>query len=70
MALERGRQLEIAVSVVTVLAFVAVILLIGVVFGGSGLSEIGGYALVAAIGVFVLSMAGGGIWLARTLKAE
>jgi anaerobic C4-dicarboxylate transporter len=54
---------KIAVSVVAVAAFVLIILWIGASFGGNALSATGGLALVGSIVLFILVMAGVGVWL-------
>ena len=65
MEMERETVLEIAVSVGAVGVFVAIIVGIGVTYGGRGLSSQGGVALLAAIAGFVLLMTGVGFFLAR-----
>ncbi|MFC6837117.1 DUF7472 family protein [Halomarina ordinaria] len=65
MALEREALLEIAVSIVAVGLFIAVIVGIGVTYNGStGLSNEGAIALIASIGGFVLVMSLVGYFLA------
>jgi hypothetical protein len=56
---------KIGLSVVAVVAFVLLVLWIGVSFNDGGLSSTGGLALVAGIVAFILLMAGVGVWLAR-----
>lgn len=70
MALERGRQLEIVVSVSVVVFFVVLIIAIGQLFNTGEMSPTGGFALVAAIAVFVLAMAAAGVGLAYRLNDE
>lgn len=70
MAMERGRQLEIAVSVSVVALFVLLIVLIGRAFNTGQMSPTGGLALVGAIAAFVLVMAAVGIGLAYWLNEE
>ena len=64
MEIERETMLEIAVSVGAVVVFVALIIGIGVTYGGRGLSSQGGVALLAAMAAFVFLMAGIGYFLA------
>ncbi|PSQ11453.1 hypothetical protein BRC93_05580 [Halobacteriales archaeon QS_5_70_15] len=64
MEIERETLLEIAVSVGAVVFFVAVIVGIGVAYGGRVLSDQGGLALLAAIAGFVLLMTGIGYFFA------
>jgi hypothetical protein len=64
MEIERETMLEIAVSVGAVVVFVALIIGIGVTYGGRGLSSQGGVALLAAMAAFVFLMTGIGYFLA------
>jgi hypothetical protein len=64
MDLDDEARRQIAVSVVAVGFFVALILGIGVAFSNSGLGATGGLALVGAIVLFILVMAGVGLFLA------
>jgi hypothetical protein len=64
MEIERETMLEIAVSVGAVVVFVALIIGIGVTYGGRGLSSQGGVALLAAMAGFVFLMTGIGYFLA------
>jgi hypothetical protein len=64
MEIERETMLEIAVSVGAVVVFVALIIGIGVAYGGRGLSSQGGVALLAAMAGFVFLMTGIGYFLA------
>ena len=70
MDIERGRLIEIIVSVSVVGLFVAVLIGIGFRYNAGEMSPDGGLALIAAIGVFVLIMAGVGIALAYYLNPE
>ena len=66
MELEEGMVQKIAVSVVAVSFFVALVVGIGVMYGGSaGFGATAGLALVGSIVLFILLMAVVGIWLAR-----
>lgn len=56
MATERETVLEIAVSVVSVGLFIAVIVGIGSAYNSDGLTSEGALALIGAIGGFVLLM--------------
>jgi hypothetical protein len=64
MEIERETMLEIVVSVGAVLLFVVVMVGIGTAYGGRGLSDEGGVALLAAIAGFVLLMTGVGYFFA------
>lgn len=64
MEIERETVLEIVVSVGAVLVFVAVMIGIGVTYGGRGMTSQGGVALLAAIAGFILLMTGIGYFLA------
>ena len=70
MELERARILEILLSVSVVGLFVALMLGIGSRYNTGSMSEAGGMALVAAIVVFLLVMAGMGVVLAYRLNEE
>ena len=61
--LEEGMVKKIVVSVVTVAVFVGLILFIGVNYNDGGLGNTGGLALVATIALFILVMAGVGVYL-------
>ncbi|MFC5365432.1 DUF7472 family protein [Salinirubrum litoreum] len=63
MDLDEEARRQIAVSVVAVGFFVALILGIGVVFANSGLGSTGGLALVGAIVLFIFVMAAVGVFL-------
>jgi hypothetical protein len=63
MDLEEGMVKKIVVSVVTVAVFVGLILFIGVTYNDGGLGSTGGIALVATIALFILVMAGVGVFL-------
>ncbi|WP_435067820.1 DUF7472 family protein [Haloplanus sp. C73] len=64
MELEEGMVRKIAISVGAVGLFVALVLGIGTTFNDGGLGSTGGLALVGSIVVFILVMAGVGIFLA------
>ena len=64
MEIERETVLEVAVSIGAVVVFVALIIGIGVTYGGRGLSSQGGVALLVAIAGFVLLMTAIGYFLA------
>lgn len=70
MAIERGRLIEIVVSIAAVGGFVAVLIAIGLQFNREGLSADGGLALLAAITVFILIMAAVGYGLANMSLEE
>jgi len=63
MDLDEEARRQIAVSVVAVGFFVALILGIGAAFANSGLGATGGLALVGAIVLFIFVMAGVGLFL-------
>ena len=65
MDIDEEMRPKIALSVGAVILLVIVFLVIGVTFGGSGLSATGGYALVGALVGFVLLMGLVGVYLAR-----
>lgn len=66
MEIDEEMRRKIVVSFVTVGLLVAAFIAIGATYGGEGLSEAGGYALIGAIAAFVLVMAGAGLYLARS----
>lgn len=70
MDLERGRVIEIVVSVAAVVTFVAVLIAIGFYFDQAALNADGGLALVGAIAAFIVLMGGVGVFLAYTLNDE
>lgn len=66
MDVERETVVEVAVSMVTVGLFVALIVGVGMLYStDGGFTETGALALVGAIVLFVLVMAGVGIGLSR-----
>ncbi|MFB6107638.1 MAG: hypothetical protein ABEJ82_02205 [Haloplanus sp.] len=65
MELEEGMVQKIIVSVAAVGVYVALILGIGVVYDHEGFGSAGGLALVGSIALFVLVMAGVGLFLSR-----
>lgn len=67
MDVERETVVEIVVAVGTVGLFVALIVGVGIAYGGTenALTETGALALVGAIVLFVLVMAGVGVGLSR-----
>jgi hypothetical protein len=62
MDIEREALIEVIVSSITVAAFVALVVWIGVTF--PTLAGTGGLALVGAIVAFILGIGGVGYWLA------
>jgi len=64
MELEEGMVRKIAISVGAVGLFVALVAGIGITFNDGGMGSTGGLALVGTIVVFILVMAGVGIFLA------
>ncbi|MFC6731372.1 MULTISPECIES: hypothetical protein [unclassified Haladaptatus] len=65
MELERDALVEIVVSTVAVVLFVAVVVAVGATYTRDSLSSQGALALVGTIVGFVLLMAGIGFWLSR-----
>jgi hypothetical protein len=65
MELDEGMARKIAISVGAVGVFVALVVGIGASFNDGGLGSTGGLALVAAMVLFVVVMAGVGLFLAR-----
>lgn len=66
MELEEGMARKIVVATATVVGFIALIVLIGTSANGSdGLGSTGGLALVGSIVLFILVMAGVGVYLDR-----
>jgi hypothetical protein len=63
MELEEGMVRKIAISVAAVGVFVAFVVGIGTTFNDGGLGSAGGLALVGAIVLFILLMAGVGFLL-------
>jgi lipopolysaccharide export LptBFGC system permease protein LptF len=63
--MERETQLEIGVGVLGVGSFILALVVIGTQYGGDGLSEAGGTALIGAMVGFVLFMSMLGYWLSR-----
>lgn len=70
MELERGRQLEIVVSIAVVGIFVGVLVAIGLRYNRGDLGPQGGLVMIGAITVFVLAMGGVGLGLAHYLNQE
>lgn len=70
MELERGRLIEIGVSVSAVGLFVVVLVLIGLRYDEGGLTPDGGLVLIGAITLFVLVMGAIGIGLAYKLNPD
>jgi hypothetical protein len=65
MALEAEMRRKIVVSIVTVAVFIVIIIGIGVTFDDGGLGSNGGLALIGSIVLFILLMAGVGVFLSR-----
>lgn len=65
MELEEGMVRKIAISVGAVALFVAVVMGIGTTYDDGGLGSAGGLALVGSIVLFILAMAGVGLFLSR-----
>ncbi|MFB6194703.1 MAG: hypothetical protein ABEI80_00900 [Haloplanus sp.] len=63
MELEEGMGRKIAISTAVVGVFVALVVGIGTIYNDGGIGSTGGLALVASIAVFILLMAGVGLFL-------
>jgi anaerobic C4-dicarboxylate transporter len=63
MEIDSEMRRKIGVSVVAVSVFILIILWIGATYGGTALSATGGLALVGSIVLFIVVMAGVGVWL-------
>jgi hypothetical protein len=66
--MDRETKLEIAAGAVGVGGFILALVLIGEQYGGDGLSEAGGTALIGAIVAFIIAMTALGYWLSRQRK--
>ena len=64
MALEAEMRRKILVSLVAVAVFIGIIIGIGVTFHDGGLGSSGGLALIGSIVLFIMLMAGVGVFLA------
>jgi hypothetical protein len=65
MEIERETVVEAAVSIAGVFVFIAAVTVVGTRFNSNGgLTATGGLAMLGAIVLFVLVMAGVGVWLA------
>lgn len=65
MEIERETVVEAAVSFAAVLVFIGAVALVGMQFQtNGGISETGGLAIVGTIVIFVVLMAGVGVWFA------
>jgi multisubunit Na+/H+ antiporter MnhB subunit len=65
MEIEEEMRRKIVVSVVAVGLFIGIILGIGATLNSDGLGTTGGLALVASVVLFILVMAGAGVFLDR-----
>jgi len=65
MELEEGMVRKIAISTGAVGLFVATVVGIGTVYNDGGFGSTGGLALVGAIVLFIVAMAGVGLLLSR-----
>ncbi|MDS0281845.1 DUF7472 family protein [Haloarcula onubensis] len=66
MEIEREAILQVVVSAIAFVTFVAATVYVATTYStNGGLSPRGGTALVGAIGLFVVVMLGAGIWLER-----
>lgn len=66
MEIERETLVQIAISTVAFVTFVAAAVVVSTTYATDGtLSQQGGVALIGAIGLFVVVMLGAGLWLER-----
>ncbi len=65
MEIEEEMRRKIVVSVVAVTVFIALIIGIGATYSSDGLGSTGGMALVGSVVLFILVMAGAGVFLDR-----
>jgi len=68
MDLEREKIVEIAVSLASVLIVLAMFYAIGATYNSDGIGSDGGLYLVGSIVLFVVLMAGAGLYLAFTIS--
>ncbi|MFW5955874.1 MAG: DUF7472 family protein [Halorhabdus sp.] len=69
--MDQETLLQVVVSSVIVLAFIAVLAVLSTTYSvDGGMNETGGYALVAALLGFVLVMSGAGLWITRRHGGE
>jgi len=66
MEIERETLVQVAISTVAFVVFVAASIYVASSYSTNGaLSQQGGVALVGAIGLFVVVMLGAGLWMER-----
>ena len=66
MDIERETLLQIVISAVAVVLFVSATVTVSQMYlNGSTVEATGGYALIGAIGLFVVFMTAAGLWLER-----
>ncbi|KOX95155.1 DUF7472 family protein [Haloarcula rubripromontorii] len=66
MDIERETLLQIVISAVAVVLFVGATVTVSQMYlDGSTVEATGGYALIGAIGLFVVFMTAAGLWLER-----
>jgi hypothetical protein len=64
--MDRKTQFQIGLSIAVVLAFIGVLAVLSTSFStNGGMTETGGYALVAALIGFVFVLSGTGLWISR-----
>lgn len=63
MVLDREMVTQTVAAIVGVMVFVAAIVIIWVVAGDQGLSTMGGFGVIAALGLFIIVMSVIGYWL-------
>lgn len=64
MDIDRDTVVEIVISLAAVSLFITALVTIGTTYNDAGFSTDGAFALIGTIVVFVLLMAGVGLWLA------
>jgi len=66
MEIEREAIVQVVISAIALVTFVAGTVVIGMNYStDGGLSQQGGVAVVGAIGLFVVLMLGAGLWMER-----
>lgn len=63
MVLDREMVTQTVAAIIGVVIFVTAIIIIGVVAGDQGLSTMGGFGVIAALGLFIIVMSVIGYWL-------
>lgn len=63
MVLDREMVTQTVAAIIGVVIFVTAIVIIGVMAGDQGLSTMGGFGVIAALGLFIIVMSVIGYWL-------